>query len=155
MFTKKLIRLSIIAGLFSLPINAYRAKNFNCEFPSNHGVLKFNWTNNSDPQDNRITSFSYSDSKNVLLASSAYVSSQKKLSAEVFQPSGAILSPKRFPITRIEMQLPSNLEVTRRQTGGYYAPIYTFYPVKFSTQVISFSMNGEVLTSNRVECSGN
>jgi len=57
-------------------------------------------------------------------------------------------------LASIELWLPKDREIRSYQSGGYYFPIITSVPFRFSTMVFGKSLGGEVIFREVLDCQG-
>lgn len=109
----------------------YEATQFTCKTDRETVVLHVK------EKSNEVTFFYYSTGTNLLLAETVSTA-QLTYTIKLFRPKSA--APGEVSVDDHDRQimvftLPQNREVKRVQTGGYYIPQFTFYPVEFQMAI--------------------
>lgn len=117
----------------------YEATQFTCTTARETVVLHVK------EKSNEVTFFYYSTGTKLLLAETISMA-QLTYTIKLFRPESAargdVSVDEHDPLFMV-FTLPQNREVKRVQTGGYYIPEYTFYPVKFQMAIRFENSKGE------------
>lgn len=138
----------IAFSIFSSQLLAENATNFTCTGPD--GTLFIQLEQNS----NELILFNYFDGITVWLADSVN-RENLNYNLRVFRPHSAAsgVQPARA-ITQIKFLLPKDRQIRRIQTGGYYFPIFTTYPVEFVVTLVN-TLEDNSRHEVNLTCTGN
>jgi hypothetical protein len=135
-----------LALICAFQVNAFftTAINFTCQSKDGFKTLIFYAPSLANRPG--IDAFSFFDEK--LLHTGASIS--------IVHRTVAVSLPNTLPNSAATMsfELPENISVEHRQTGGYYVPIYTTYPIEFSMTVKALSSADALQAEHELKCTG-